>query len=391
MPTTDSSLDSSEVLSMDASNADPGTLPLRVGYDAQAFLSPNGGTGKGVQLRNLIGPFLDQFIGFASTEPNPSGLPLIQEGAKGHTLWQQFSLPSSLRRHSIDLFLAPANVAPFYLHRSIDLVLVLHDTIHMMEFRKPDWKGRLWDQYRRWQIPASVRRARVVLTVSEYSRGEILRMFPKADVRVIPCTIGEAWFDPKPLKDRDGYILMVTSSAPHKNAPAALRGYAEYARRAGASAKPLRIVGLAKAAGQYREELAREGVADLVAFLPFLSEQQLIAAYRDAAALLFPSLSEGFGVPMLEAMATGTPIIASRAASLPEVGGDAACYFSPHDHKDIADSLYQVLSNEPLREEMARKGLNRVQDFAPGRVRKQVIAFWREIAGLPPLSSGATD
>ncbi len=112
---------------------------MKVGYDAQAFLSLNGGHGKGAQLRTLLGPFIERFIGFASTDPNHSGMPLIQEGASSYTLWQQFSLPSSLRRHHIDLFLAPYNTAPFFLPRGIDLILVLHDTILMKGFRKPEF------------------------------------------------------------------------------------------------------------------------------------------------------------------------------------------------------------------------------------------------------------
>jgi hypothetical protein len=166
----------------------------RVGYDAQAFLAPNGGTGKGLQLRNLLGPFVDSFIGFASNTPNPSGVSLIQEGAAKYNVWQQFSLPASLRRHKIDLFLAPYNTAPFFLPASVELVLVLHDTILMKGFRKPDLGGRVRDLYRRFQIPPSVARSRVVLTVSNHARSEILDAFPQADVRVIPCTIDEAWF-----------------------------------------------------------------------------------------------------------------------------------------------------------------------------------------------------
>jgi hypothetical protein len=109
---------------------------MKVAYDAQAFLSPNGGTGKGAQLRTLIGPYLDQFTGFASTDPNPSGMPLVQEGAAGYTVWQQFSLPGSLRRHGVELLLAPYNSAPRFLPRRVDLVLVLHDTILLEGYRQ---------------------------------------------------------------------------------------------------------------------------------------------------------------------------------------------------------------------------------------------------------------
>lgn len=357
---------------------------LKVGYDAQAFLSANGGTGKGVQLRNLVGPFLDCFVGFASTDPNSSPLPLVQEGLSSYTLWQQLSLPASLRRHNIDLFLAPYNIAPFRLPKHTELILVLHDTILLQGFRKPDLRGRFMDFYRRLQIPRSVARARIVLTVSEHARTEILQAFPQANVQVIPCTIPALWFDPRPLQYRAGYILMVTSNAPHKNALGGLKGYAEYARRAGHAARPLKIAGLSGQQLSYRETLTSNGIMHLVSFLPFLSEEALFEAYRDAGALLFPSFAEGFGIPMLEAMATGTPVVAARAASLPEVGADAARYFDPGDPVDIADALEAVLSDKARSLDMARKGLLRSLAYHPEIIAQHVIDFWKEVAGVSP-------
>ncbi len=348
----------------------------RVGYDAQAFLSPNGGTGKGLQLRNLLGPYLDRFTGFASNSPNPSGIPLVQEGAARYNLWQQFSLPASLRRHKIDLFLAPYNTAPFFLPKKIDLVLVLHDTILLKNFPKPDLKGKLRDRYRRMQIPASVGRAKVVLTVSAHARSEILQAFPRANVRVIPCTVDDAWFRAAPLSNRNGHLLMVTSSAPHKNAWGAIEAYASYARRAGSQALPFKIVGLSREAGTYRNKTASLAVE----FVPFITESELRELYRNAAALIFPSFAEGFGIPMLEAMATGTPVIAARATSLPEVGGDAAVYFDPNNHDEMTDAIERVLSDGQLREEMARKGLAKAEEYRPAVIGRQVVDFWTEFA-----------
>jgi len=355
----------------------------KVGYDAQAFLSANGGTGKGVQLRNLVGPFLDRFVGFTSTEPNRSGLPLIREGFAGHNIWQLFSLPASLRRHSIDVFLAPYNVAPLFLPRGVELILVLHDTILLKGYRKPDVRGRLMDAYRRWLIPRSVARAKIVLTVSEHSRSEILRAYPGADVRVITCSIPARWFSPRGLESRAGYVLMVTSIAPHKNAMGGLRGYALYARRAGAGAKPLKVVGLGASAQPFREEMSALGVSHLVTFVPYISEEELLAMYQDAGTLLFPSFAEGFGIPLLEAMATGTPAVAARATSLPEVGGDAAWFFDPTDEVDMANALENVLGDPAVWQMLSSRGPQRAQSYHPDEVARQVREFWQEVAGMP--------
>jgi glycosyltransferase involved in cell wall biosynthesis len=353
---------------------------LRVGYDAQTFLSGNGGLGKGLQLRNLLGRHIENFAGFATPAPNHSGLRLIQEGASRHRIWQQLSLPNSLRRHKIDMFLAPENTAPFFLPSSVRLILVLHDMIPMLGFQWRQLKPRLMNTYLRKQIPSSVSRAEMILTVSDFSRSEILRFFPDANVRVIPCTIPEAWFDPAAIEARKDFLLMVTSSAPHKNAAGAIAGYAQYVRLAGSSAAPVKIVGLSGEADFYKSMLDQEGIADLVTFMPFLTEAQLRNLYRTARAVLVPSFAEGFGIPLLEGMATGTPVLTSNVTSLPEVGGRAPLYFDPHQPAEIGSAIAAVMTDASLQRSMASLGLQRAADFHPSVIAKLVDDFWQEIA-----------
>jgi glycosyltransferase involved in cell wall biosynthesis len=353
---------------------------LRIGYDAQTLLSPNGGLGKGRQLLNLLGRHMDSFTGFASTAPNHSGMKFIQEGVYRHRIWEQVSLPNILRRHRIDLFLAPENTAPFFLPSSVRLVLALHDLIPMQGFQPRKLKPRLTNTYLRKQIPPSVSRAEVILTVSEYSRSEILRSFPGANVRVIPCTIPEIWFDPAPIEAREDFLLMVTSSAPHKNAAGAIAGYAEYARLAGSSAAPMKVVGLSGEADLYRSLLDELGITNLVCFMPFLAEAELRSLYRKARAVLVPSFAEGFGIPLLEAMATGTPALTSSLTSLPEVGGQAPFYFDPHKPAEIASGIAAVMTDSSRRRRMASLGLQRAHDFHPSIVSKLVDDFWSEVA-----------
>jgi glycosyltransferase involved in cell wall biosynthesis len=355
---------------------------IKVGYDAQAFLSSNGGAGKGLQLRNLLGPYIDRFIGFASTASNLSGRPLVQEGARRYHVWQQLSLPASLRRHHIDLFLAPYNMAPRLLPSRVRLVLVLHDLILKQGFRKTAARERWMDHYRRSQIAPSVARSDIVLTVSEHARSQILDAFPRAQVRVIPCTIPAGWFDAHPPAGREDYLLMVTSSAPHKNAAGALEAYARYALRSGSNARPLKIVGLSRESAAYARKAEALGVAGLVSFLPFVTEEELKTLYRGAIASLLPSFAEGFGIPMLESMASGTPVIAARAASLPEVGGDAAYYFNPKDIEEMAAALSTVLGDHHLRCAMASKGRAQAQRYHPDAVGQLVRGFWHAVADV---------
>jgi glycosyltransferase involved in cell wall biosynthesis len=364
------------------------SYPLRVGYDAQAFLSPNGGTGKGSQLRNLLGPYSDRFVGFATKGQNHSDWPLIQGGLSRYQIWQQISLPYLLHKWGADFFLAPYNTAPLLLPKRTRLILVLHDLILLERFDAPSLRQRVNNEYRRFLIPRAVSRAHTVLTVSSYSKQRITERFPFARVEVIPCSLPPSWFvdgKVRSLDERENCILSVTGDVPHKNPNGALEGYAAYvAKLDRATAPRLRLVGLSDAAAAFRRRADALQIGDLVHIEPYLSESQLQDLYRRSRAVLVPSLMEGFGIPVLEAMASGTPVIASDATSLPEVGGPAASYFNPHDVADMAATLRRVLGSRPKQQKMIDLGLSQARRFHPDEVGRQVRAFWNNLQASGP-------
>jgi glycosyltransferase involved in cell wall biosynthesis len=362
--------------------------PFRVAYDAQAFLSSNGGTGKGSQLRNLLGPYSDRFVGFATKGQNHSDWPLIQAGLSRYQIWQQISLPYLLHKWGADFFLAPYNTAPLFLPKRTRLILVLHDLILLERFEGPSFRQRLNNQYRRFLIPKAVSRAHTVLTVSSYSKRRIKERFPSARVKVIPCSIPPSWFverKVRSLDERENCILAVTGDAPHKNPNGALEGYAAFvAKLDRATAPRLRLVGLSDVAAAFRRRAQALQIGDLVHIEPYLSESQLQDLYRRSRAVLIPSLMEGFGIPVLEAMASGTPVISSDATSLPEVGGSAAAYFNPHDVADMAATLSRVLGSRTKQQEMIEQGISQARRFHPDEVGRQVRAFWNNLQASGP-------
>jgi|SRR5579872_1006966 len=360
------------------------THPVRVAYDAQAFLSQNGGTGKGIQLRNLLGPFAGTFLGFATKGKSYAEHALIQGGIGGYRVWQQLSLPVFLRRWKADYFLAPYNTAPLFIPKRTKLILVLHDAIPIGNYRGRDVRGAVDHVYRRFLATKAVSRAHVVLTVSDYSKQQILARFPDAKVRVIPCSIGASWFDAavrRPIDQRENYIFMVTASVPHKNTSGALQAYSRYVSSTGTSSPArLRIVGLSNAKERFAREAATLGVGRLVDFEPYVTDPELRELYRRARMILVPSFMEGFGIPLLEAMASGTPVASSNAGSLPEVGGSAPIYFDPKDIEAMAAALSRVLNDTELQHRMMDAGIQRAQDFHPERAQQQVEEFWRGLA-----------
>jgi glycosyltransferase involved in cell wall biosynthesis len=363
------------------------SYPLRVAYDAQAFLSPNRGLGKGVQLRSLLGPYLDTFVGFATRGQNYSEQRLIQRGLPRYQLWQQLSLPYQLQQWGADVFLAPYNTAPLFIPKRTKLILVLHDLILLERFRVPNLRKWMNNEFRRLLIPRAVSQAHTVLTVSSYSKQQIVQHFPSAHVLVIPCTIARSWFVGKHVRtfaERDNCILAVTGDVPHKNPQRALEGYAAFVAQSDRSAVPhLRVVGMSGSVQKFRRWAQMLQVSDLVHIEPYLTEDQLQDLYRRSRAVLFPSLMEGFGIPVLEAMASGTPVITSNTTSLPEVGGPAANYFDPTDVAGIATALKHVLDHPGRQQNMIELGLTQANKFHPESVRLQIHAFWDLLAAMP--------
>jgi glycosyltransferase involved in cell wall biosynthesis len=360
----------------------PHPAPIRVAYDAQALASGDGGTGKGLQLRNLITSRWADFRGYAPSPRGETRAPgIVQGGSRRYLLWQQASLPGLIKPWKPDVFLAPYNIAPLWLPRSVRLLLVLHDLILMEKFKAATTRAKIVNSYRRRLIAPSVARSSCVLTVSDFSRTQILRSFPNAQVTVIPCTIAESWFvEPRTHAERHNYILLVTAAPPHKNAARALRAYRRYVDMAGSRAVALRIVGLAFAQQSLRAMTRELGLEEKVAFEPFLPIPDLQQLYRLAKAVLVPSLLEGFGIPVLEGMASGTPVLASRTSSLPEVGGEAIHSFDPYDEKSMAQSIFELTENPKLWREKVCKGQSQVRQFHPAIVQRQIDDFWFHIA-----------
>jgi glycosyltransferase involved in cell wall biosynthesis len=364
------------------------TYPLRVTYDAQAVVAPDQHIGKGIHLRNLLGSHIEQFVGIAPGGKQESSLPIVQSGFSNYLIWQQTSLPLMLFSLRPDVFVAPFNTAPLLFPKRTKLLLIVHDLITFEQYRNVGIRFRLLLRYWRSLTSTSIRHAFMVITVSEYSREQILQRFPKARVVVLPNSISESWYvrqNATSVRDRENYILMVSAMSPHKNIQRGLQAYSAYVSDVGLSCADLRVVGISKTnAANLQPRLRELGISDRVHFMPYLSELELQRLYRRAKALFIPSLMEGFGIPVLEAMASGTPVISSSATSLPEVGGSAPEYCDPYDATDICRVLTRVLADDDLRAGMAERGLSQAETFHPHIVQNQINRFW---ADLPNLNS----
>ncbi len=263
-------------------------------------------------------------------------------------------------------------------------------TVHDMSmFRVPEFHpaDRVAHQCR--IIPDIVRRAKLVLTVSEFSKSEILDYFDIDPNRVVSVPLGvDPMFKPKDKMlgsdavvaslglQSQSYTLFVSTMEPRKNIERLIDCYSNLPEDVRKSI-PLVLVGGSGWRSEAIHEKIRQGEAEgWLRYMAYVSEEVLPHLFANAKLFAFISLYEGFGLPVLEAMASGVPVLCSNAASLPEVGGDAVLYVDPVDDSQISEGLMRLLSDELLREMLITKGLERAKRFTwQATVDKTLLAY----------------
>ncbi len=312
----------------------------------------------------------------------------VREESPNYSIREQIHIPLSLARERIDVFHAPHYVLPAAVPcRS---VVTIHDTIHLMF---PQYlPNRLAPYYARAAMWTAARRSDRILTVSETSKRDILSFF---DVRpdkieVIYNAIDERFavepHEEEVARVRERYqldtrfLLYVGNVMPHKNLERLIDAFARL-RREGADDLRLLIIGneISKLPS-LRRAVHRHKLHKHVRFLGFLPDEMLAVLYRLASVFVFPSLYEGFGLPPLEAMASGTPVVTSNVSSLPEITGDAALLVDPYDPESIKAGIARVLEDPALRATMRAKGLARAREFSWERSVERTRDVYREVA-----------
>ncbi len=303
------------------------------------------------------------------------------QGYQGH-FWEQVILPRKLA--GTQLLWSPANTGPLAVTRQ---VVTIHD---ISPLDQPDG---FKTQFRIWYhilLPLLANRSRRVITDSQFSRKRIIERLGIAPgkVDVIPCGVDRSHFYPRSdpeiaaVKQRYGlpaaYLLAVGSLEHRKNHVRLFRAW----ERAIPFIEGISLVVLGSSARPFRA-LRFDRLPDRVLFVPYVSDRDLPSLYSGALALVFPSLYEGFGLPVLEAMACGIPVIASRAGALPEVVADAGQLVDPFDVDDITQAIIQIAAEPALREAFTSKGLSRAGVFSWDQTAARVAAVLERAADEP--------
>lgn len=293
-------------------------------------------------------------------------------------LWEQAVLPAVAKRRGLDLLHSLGYVAPLRLE--CPSVVTIHDLNYEAI---PGSFGVVRHGVLRYFVPRSAHRADAVLTLSRASRRQIVSRLsvPGEKVFVTPCAAkprpraeSASLADEPDLRPAGPYILAFSSASPHKNIPRLLQAFGRL--RSMMSIRMVLVGHEPNRGEQLRRMVTKLGLERSVTFTGYVSDPQLFELLDSATVFVFPSLYEGFGIPVLEAMEAGVPVVSSHAASLPEVVGSAGILCDPESVPSITEALRRVLESPELRAQLVRRGCKRAARFSWEKTARKTLRVY---------------
>ena len=323
-------------------------------------------SGIGRYIRNLVPFLVDKFDVTLLANNNEiknynflNKVNIIDVNSKIYSINEQIELFKKVPKS--DIFWSPHYNIPILPIKARKRIVTIHDVYHLAFYDTLSLPQKI---YSKFMINQAVKKSDVILSVSEFSKQEIIKYTnTNKNIEIIYNGIEESWMDKNvSFDEKENYILYVGNVKPHKNLVRALKAFSLLKD----NNIKFKIVG--KKDGFITKDIEIDKIAknleDRVEFTGYVSDDELKELYKKAKIFLFPSLYEGFGIPPLEAIASGTPVISSNVASLPEVCGDSAYYVNPYDVNDIAKGMETVLKDEELQKELVQEGLERVKLYS---------------------------
>jgi glycosyltransferase involved in cell wall biosynthesis len=311
----------------------------------------------------------------------------ITEGNKSN-FWDEVNIPNILMDKDIELYHVPQNGVGLPLDKNCPFVITLHDVI---PYKMPETVGETFLRIFNEEMPHIVSRCDGIITVSEFSKEDIAKTFnfPKEKIFVTHLAAENIY---RPLNKKecseliksrygiDGdYILYVGGFSPRKNIVGLIEAFSKLIANYKKDIKLVIAGKQGKSYSIYKKRTQDLGVEDSVIFPGFIEIEHLPHLYNASKLLVYPSFYEGFGLPPVEAMACGTPVITSNVTSIPEVLGDSAIFINPHDDDALCSSIYNVLSNTELSDQLTIKGLVRSSELSWNKTARNTLIAYSKI------------
>lgn len=310
-------------------------------------------------------------------------------GEAARSLVRDFRRIRILGHHEGTLHLAHQHLGRYVSFVKVAYIITVHDLIRQLDrlgyptlIHKPNLRDRAY----LWLDWKGIEKARHIIAISGKTKRDLINYMniPEERISVIYNGIDHKVFkpcsSPKPLDDP--YVLCVGSEQPRKNLPLLLQAFRRF--KADKGIEDLKLVKVGNPGGKgFRQQtlklIERFNLGRDVRFTGFISEKELSGYYSNAQCLVFPSLYEGFGLPVVEAMACGCPVITSNTSSLPEIIGDAGIIVDPQDIDGLEEAMREVLTNQDLQEELRRRGIKQASRFSWEKTAEETMKVYKEV------------
>lgn len=305
-----------------------------------------------------------------------------------YPLWEQIGLPLALKKIKPDLLHCTSNTAP--LGCSVPLVLTLHDIIFLekKQGKNQSVYQRLGRYYRRLVVPAILPKCKRIITVSHFERNHISDFLQIGKDRLTAVYNGYSrHFKPTDKAedisgkyiDKPSYLFFLGNTDPKKNAAGVLQAYHIYLNKSH-HPLPLLIADLKEEIiDEYLERYGLQAVKNMLYYPGYIPNAELPAIYSAASVFIYASLRESFGIPILEAMACGTPVITSDTSAMPEIAGEEGILVNPYQPEEIAAALLRLEENPEHYRSQVDYGLKRVRQFSWENTAKEILKIYKEI------------
>ena len=313
---------------------------------------------------------------------------IIVIGGRFYPIWEQYSLPKAIKEVNIDILHCTSNTAP--IRCNAPLILTLHDIIFLEPRDKANhsfYQNMGWF-YRRLVVPHILKKCRRIITVSDFEKNNITSKLDIPEDRMAMIYNGyNEWFKPevepnftfKKYIDTAGYFFFLGNTDPKKNTERTLIAYAKYLKKSDVKRKLL-MADLDRAyLGEILLRNHIEHIRKMIVNPGYIVNSDLPNIYNNAFAFLYPSLRESFGIPLLEAMACGTPVITSNTSSMPEIGGPYAILVNPENPDEIAEMMLKLETDDEFYQQQEEVGLQRAKLFSWRNTAERLLEVYEEV------------
>lgn len=313
---------------------------------------------------------------------------IIDLGCPSYPLWEQWALPRAAKKYGIQILHCTSNTAPIWCN--ILLILTLHDIIFLEPRDKQNhslYQNMGW-LYRRWNVPRILKKCRRIITVSNFEMKNIMSKLDIPHERMTMIYNGyNDWFRPientsditKKYISDEGYFFFLGNTDPKKNTERTLIAYSKYLQQSSIKRRLL----MADLDPDYLNGIIQrnhiENIREYILMPGYIVNSDLPYIYNGAFAFLYTSLRESFGIPLVEAMACGTPVITSNTSSMPEIAGNEAILVNPENSDEITDMMLQLERNEVFYEKQKLLGLERAKHFSWRKTTENLLKQYKEV------------